>query len=136
MRKSPAGKKDTSDKDYIKMREALIPEAEMKANERCGETRGRKSSEVWAAEWNYEFHGQMEKLVKDFLADCTMGWIVGADACRKYINAGSWKSAKRWIKRYNAPLRYWVDGRPVFYKSEIDEWLKKTKIEEVPNEQP
>ncbi|MFH1737626.1 MAG: hypothetical protein ABIH23_01370, partial [bacterium] len=56
--------------------------------------------------------------------DCSMGWIIGTEACRAYLNAGSWKSAKRWVNRYGAPLRYWVDGRPVFYKSEIDAWLR------------
>lgn len=112
-------------KEYIEMREGLIPVAETKVNKKCGVVRGEKPAEEWADEWNAEFHKQMEKLVAKFLADSAMGWIVGVEACRKYINAGSWKSAKRWIKRYNAPLRYWVDGRPVFNKAEIDAWLKQ-----------
>ena len=113
------------DQNYIDMREGLIPVAEKKANKKFGTTRGDRKAEQWANDWNKEFHAQMERLVKKCQADCEMGWIIGTEACRKYINAGSWKSAKRWIKRYKAPLRYWVDGRPVFYKAEIDEWLKK-----------
>lgn len=112
-------------KDYIEMREGVIPEAEAKADKKCGATRGTRQAEEWSDAWNKEFHTQMEKLVRKCMADCSMGWIIGTEACRAYLNAGSWKTAKRWIKRYNAPLRYWVDGRPVFYKAEIDAWLKQ-----------
>ena len=113
-----------NDRDYIEMREGMIPVAEDKANKKFGTTRGDRHAEEWADDWNKEFHMQMERLVRKWLEDCSTGWIIGAEACRRYINAGSWKSAKRWIKRYNAPLRYWVDGRPVFQKKEIDDWLK------------
>ena len=114
-----------NDRDYIEMREGMIPVAEEKANKKFGATRGDRLAEEWADDWNKEFHSQMERLVRKWLEDCSTGWIIGAEACRKYINAGSWKSAKRWIKRYNAPLRHWVDGRPVFQKKEIDDWLKR-----------
>ena len=114
-----------NDHDYIEMREGLIPAAEKMANKKFGATRGDRKTEQWANDWNKEFHAQMERLVRKWLEDCSTGWIIGAEACRKYINAGSWKSAKRWIKRYNAPLRHWVDGRPVFQKKEIDDWLKR-----------
>ena len=107
------------------MREGVIPAAEAKADKKCGATRGTRPAEEWSDAWNKEFHTQMEKLVRKCMADCAMGWIIGPEACRKYLNAGSWKTARRWIKRYKAPLRYWVDGRPVFYKVEIDEWLKQ-----------
>ena len=116
-----------ADQGYIEMRESLIDAAEKKANKTCGKTRGKKKSEVWADAWNKEFHGQMEKLVRAFLGDCSAEWIIGSEACRQYLNVGSWDTARRWIKRYKAPLRHWIDGRPVFLKREIDEWLKKPR---------
>lgn len=114
------------DNDYIDLRESLIPEAEKTANKKCGKTRGKKTSEEWCEEWNKAFHAEMERLVQIFYSACAAEWIVGSEECRQYLKAGSWKSAKRWIKRYNAPLRYWIDGRPVFLKREIDEWLIKS----------
>ena len=114
-------------KEYIEMREGFIPEAEETANKTHGPVRGDKPAEEWADAWNTEFHKQMERLVRKCIADCAMGWIVGTEACRVYLHAGSWRAARRWAKRYGAPLRYWVDGRPVFYKAEIDAWLREQK---------
>jgi len=121
---------DHGKSDYVLMREGFIDTAEKIANKHHGKTHGKKNSEKWAAEWNHTFHFFMEKMIKEFLAACSNEWIVGAESCRAYLNKGSWKVTKAWIKRYKAPLRYWPDGRPVFIKSEIDEFLKnKSPIE-------
>jgi len=53
-------------------------------------------------------------------------WIVGSEACRIFLKKGSWKSAKRWVKKYNAPIRRWIDGRPAFLRTEINQWLIST----------
>jgi len=112
------------DNSYIEARESLIYEAEKHANKECGKSHGKRTAEQWARDWNMIFHSEMERLVAKFFSDCKTEWIIGSDACRSYIGFGSWKGAKIWIKKHNAPLRYWIDGRPVFLKKEIDEWLK------------
>lgn len=114
--------------DYIELREGLIPDAVKYANKQCGRTNGKKSRDQWCDEWNFAFHSKMEELVQTALDQ----WIIGSDSCRAYLNIGSWKSAKRWIARYKAPLRYWIDGRPVFLKSEIDLFLKNNLKEQKP----
>jgi len=120
------GKKNV-DAEYVKVREENIPEAERYANEQCGANRPEeKTSEQWAAEWNRVFHDKMEELVRAIHQSVDTEWIVGSEACRQYIQQGSWETARRWCKRYNAPLRRWIDGRPVFLKKEIDAWLITT----------
>jgi len=115
------------DPAYVKVREENIPEAEKYANEKCGTNRPEeKASEQWAAEWNRVFHDKMEELVLAVYQSVGTEWIVGSEACRKYLHQGSWETARRWCKRYDAPLRRWIDGRPVFLKKEIDEWLITT----------
>ena len=57
-------------KDYIEMREGLIPAAEVKADKKCGATRGIRPAEEWSDAWNKEFHTQMEKLVRKCMDDC------------------------------------------------------------------
>lgn len=118
--------KPKADENYIEMREGLVPDAEKIANKICGATRGKRTSDDYAEAWNKVFHDTMERLVQEFYNRCNADWIVGTEECRLYIHAGSWRSARRWIKRYKAPIRYWIDARPVFIKREIDEWLAKT----------
>ena len=112
--------------DYIETRNNFIPQAEKFANEKCGKTHGKKENIIWGSEWNLAFFAKMDELVKKFYQDAADQWIIGSDNCRSYLNMGSWKTAKRWIQRHKAPLHYWIDGRPVFLKSEIDNWLKNT----------
>lgn len=120
------------DEDYVETRESFIPEAENYANELCGSTRPEEqTSDQWAVEWNKAFHRKMEELVRECYQTAVAEWIVGSEACRKYLKMGSWKSAKRWIKKYGAPLRYWVDGRPVFLKAEIDAFLAGNRDEKI-----
>lgn len=60
------------------------------------------------------------------MTDPISDWIVGAQECTKLLRKSSWKSAKRWIKKYNAPLRRWIDGKPAFLRSEFNQWLLET----------
>lgn len=119
-------KKIQPDPDYVDIRADFADDAETYTNKIVGKTHGLKTSDEWAAEWNKVFFEKVDELIKSFYHQCQSEWIVGSEACRQYLKLGSWKSAKRWIKRYNAPLRRWIDGKPVFLKSEIDEWLIKT----------
>jgi len=115
------------DPEYVQVRKENIPEAESYANERCGKERPEeKTAEQWATEWNRIFHEKMDELVRAVYQSAASEWIVGSESCRKYLHQGSWETARRWCKRYNAPLRRWVDGRPVFLKKEIDDWLITT----------
>jgi nicotinic acid mononucleotide adenylyltransferase len=58
--------------------------------------------------------------------DVNHEWIIGGDAIAAFLKKGCWKTAKRWIKKYNAPLRRWIDNRPAFLRSEINAWLINT----------
>jgi|GEM_PF-6496945 len=120
---------DVDRESYKELRDELIPAAVKHANRKCGSSAGKKKGDDWAAEWNRAFHERMNQLAREYFESLTLEWIVGADACRAYLRMASWKTAKRWIKQYNAPMRRWIDGRPVFIKSELDEWLRKTGME-------
>lgn len=115
------------DGGYINLRNSFVDDAENHANKTCGKTHGKNKNDEWAAAWNLAFHTKMGELVAGFYREAADQWIIGSDACRAYLNMGSWSSARRWVHSYGAPLRHWVDGRPVFLKSEIDKFLKESK---------
>lgn len=56
------------DKEYVRARNKLIPEAERFANQKAGRHYWGKTAPGWADKWNKAFHSKMEILARSLVA--------------------------------------------------------------------